>query len=365
LRANVEPNSDFKIQLDVRKTAGTAFQEIFRFDVDSGRFESLSPSRTGNYKISINTIRTSFRNNTSLESDVFQQFADNIPAIQQRFSAATGRSYETQSQDVLIPAFLAAYSGQSVNKVKLSPFPNIPVPGWRVDYSGLNKITALKEVFQSVTISHGYNASYSVLNYTNSLEYTDVDVNNPVENYNRSQFANQVNSKGELIPVYVINQVLITEQFQPLIGVNVRTKSRMNLRFEYKTKRDLGLNISNAQVTELNTRDWSLSIGYTKNNMKLPVKDQGRTITLKNDVTFRLDMSVTNNSTIQRKIDEVNTITNGNINFQLKPNVSYVVNQKLNIQMYLDRNINEPLVTNSFRRSNTRVGIKILFNLAQ
>jgi cell surface protein SprA len=76
-------------------------------------------------------------------------------------------------------------------------------------------------------------------------------------------------------------------------------------------------------------------------------------------------MSVTNNSTIQRKIDEVNTITNGNINFQLKPNVSYVVNQKLNIQMYLDRNINEPLVTNSFRRSNTRVGIKILFNLAQ
>lgn len=365
LRANVEPNSDFKIQLDVRKTAGTAFQEIFRFDVDSGRFESLSPSRTGNYKISINTIRTSFRNNTSLESDVFQQFADNIPAIQQRFSATTGRSYETQSQDVLIPAFLAAYSGQSVDKVKLSPFPNIPVPGWRVDYSGLNKITALKEVFQSVTISHGYNASYSVLNYTNSLEYTDVDVNNPVENYNRSQFANQVNSKGELIPVYVINQVLITEQFQPLIGVNVRTKSRMNLRFEYKTKRDLGLNISNAQVTELNTRDWSLSIGYTKNNMKLPFKDQGRTITLKNDVTFRLDMSVTNNSTIQRKIDEVNTITNGNINFQLKPNVSYVVNQKLNIQMYLDRNINEPLVTNSFRRSNTRVGIKILFNLAQ
>ncbi|HAC24522.1 MAG TPA: hypothetical protein DCE81_06365, partial [Cytophagales bacterium] len=81
------------------------------------------------------------------------------------------------------------------------------------------------------------NASYSVLNYTNSLEYTDVDVNNPVENYNRSQFANQVNSKGELIPVYVINQFLIAEQFQQLIGVNVRTKSRMNLRFEYKTKR--------------------------------------------------------------------------------------------------------------------------------
>jgi cell surface protein SprA len=61
----------------------------------------------------------------------------------------------------------------------------------------------------------------------------------------------------------------------------------------------------------------------------------------------------------------VNTITNGNINIQIRPNVSYVVNQKLTVQMYLDRNVNEPLVTNSYRRSTTRVGAKIVFNLAQ
>jgi hypothetical protein len=76
-------------------------------------------------------------------------------------------------------------------------------------------------------------------------------------------------------------------------------------------------------------------------------------------------MSVTNNRTIQRKIDEINTITNGNINFQLRPNIAYVVNQKLNIQAYVERNVNEPLVTSSYRRSTTRGGIKILFNLAQ
>ena len=99
--------------------------------------------------------------------------------------------------------------------------------------------------------------------------------------------------------------------------------------------------------------------------MKLPWKSQGRVLTIKNDITFRLNMSITNNRTIQRKIEEVNTITNGNINFQLRPNVNYVVNQKLNIQFYVDRNVNEPLVTNSYRRSTTRVGFKILFNLAQ
>jgi cell surface protein SprA len=158
---------------------------------------------------------------------------------------------------------------------------------------------------------------------------------------------------------------MISEQFAPLIGVNVRTKSKMTARFEYKTKRDLSLNISNAQVTELNSKDWSFELGYTKSNLKLPFRDQGRVITLKNDITFRLNMSVTNSQTIQRKIEEVNNVTNGNINFQLRPNISYVVNQKLNIQLYLDRNINEPLVSTSYPRSTTRFGTKIQFNLAQ
>jgi cell surface protein SprA len=188
----------------------------------------------------------------------------------------------------------------------------------------------------------------------------------PLEDYNTGNaFASVTNESGQLIPIYVVSQVLISETFAPLIGVNVRTKKKMTVRFEYKTKRDLALNISNAQITELNSKDWSIELGYTKNNLKLPWKDQGRVITIKNDITFRLNMSITNNRTIQRKIDEVNTITNGNINFQLRPNVNYVVNQKLNIQFYVDRNVNEPLVTNSYRRSTTRVGFKILFNLSQ
>src|SRR5690606_5882316 len=102
--------------------------------------------------------------------------------------------------------------------------------------------------------------------------------------------------------------------------------------FQYKTKRDLALNISNAQITELNSKDFSMEFGYTKNNMKLPFKSQGRLIVLKNDITFRMNFTVSDTRTIQRKIDELSTITNGNINFQLKPNISYVVNQKLNIQ---------------------------------
>jgi len=367
LSAAVEPSSDLRIKLDVKKNSTTAFQEIFRIDSLGDAYESLSPSRIGSYKISINTINTSFKNNQSLNSTVFKQFEENIAIMQNRFTTVTGNSYESRSQDVLIPAFLAAYTGTSAETTNLSPFPRLPIPSWRIDYSGLGKKGALKDIFQSITINHAYASSYSVVNYSNSLEYdeTEVSLNNPIEDYNNGLFASKTNANGELIPVYVISQVMISEQFSPLIGINVRTKKKLNFKFEYKTKRDLALNISNSQVTELNSKDWSVDIGYTKNNMKLPFKVDGRVITLKNDITFQMNMSVTNNRTIQRKIEEVNTVTNGNINFQLRPNMSYLINQKLRVQAYMERSVNEPLVTNSFRRSTTRAGFKILFNLAQ
>ena len=365
LRASFEPSNDLKIQLDIKKNSVTSFQEIYRIDSTGSFYESLSPSRVGSYKISTLTINTAFKNNESLNSTVFKQFEENISVLQDRFTRVTGNSYETKSQDILIPAFVAAYTGKSAETVNLSPFPQIPIPNWRFDYTGLSKIEALKDIFQSITINHAYNSSYSVVNYSNSLEYNNVGLGNPIGDYNNGMFATKTNTSGELIPVYIISQVMISEQFAPLVGINFRTKKKLNFRFEYKTKRDLALNISNAQITELNSKDWSVDFGFTKNNMRMPFKSQGRVITLKNDITFQLNMSVTNNRTIQRKIEEINTVTNGNVNFQLRPNISYLVNQKLRVQAYVERSVNEPLVTNSFRRSTTRGGVKILFNLAQ
>ena len=365
LRMNVEPASDLKIQLDLKKSSMSSFQEIFRFDPDSSRFQSLSPSLSGSYKVSMVTIKTAFRNNSSLNSTVFQQFESNIDEMQTRFNAITGNQYEQKSQDVVIPAFIAAYTGKSVKTTSLSPFPAMPLPNWRVDYNGLTKLDLFKNIFQSVTLSHAYSSNYSVINYSNSLEYTSVGINQPVEKYNSATFASQRTDQGKLIPVFVISQVMISEQFSPLIGINVRTQSKMTFRFEYKTKRDLALNISNAQVTELASKDWSGEVGFTKNNFKLPFRSQGRVITVKNDLTFRMNISVTNNQTIQRKIDEVNTVTNGNYNFQLRPNISYVVNKKLSLQFYFERNSNTPFVSSAFPRATTRFGTKILFDLAQ
>lgn len=365
LRANVEPASDLKIQLDVKRNSNTSFQEIYRWDDVDGRFEALSPSRTGSYRVSIMSIGTAFKNNTSVNSTVFQTFIDNISVVKGKFESLNLAGYKDQSQDVMIPAFIAAYTGTDAASTPLTPFPKMPIPNWRMDYNGLNKIGKLKDVFQSVTISHAYSSTYQVLNFNNSMRYTNVGAVNIWDYNTGDNFASVTNDNGDLVPIYVISQVMISEQFAPLVGVNIRTKNKLSARFEYKTKRDVSLNISNAQITELNNKDWSVEVGYTKNNLRLPFRDQGRVITLKNDVTFKLNMSVNNSQTIQRKIEDVDVITNGNINIQIRPNISYVVNQKLNIQIYFDRNINQPLVSNSFPRATTKFGTKILFNLAQ
>lgn len=381
IKANIEPAPDLKIQLDARKETTSSYMEMFRYAAndpdDSVRmladpltgYASLSPSRSGSYRVSIVSIKTAFeKSNTELNSAVFNKFQENILVIQsQRFG---NRERDTTTQDVIIPAFIAAYTGKDVNTVSLSPFIKNPVPNWRLDYTGLSKLGAFKKLFQSVTISHAYQSSYSVANYSNSLEYTNVNelgINRNVEDYNRSYFATQKSTTGDqsLIPVYVITQVMISEQFSPLVGINVRTKSRVNANVQYKTRRDLTLNVSNAQITEASSKDVSLELGFTKNNMKLPFKAEGKRIVLKNDVNFRMNMTVGNTKTIQRKIDELATVTAGNLNLQLRPNISYTVNQKLTVQFYFERTINEPQISSSPRRATTRCGAQIRFSLAQ
>jgi cell surface protein SprA len=373
-RANIDPSTDLKIQLDIKKDVMDSYQEIFRYDpTNPGAdpvtgYASLNPSRVGSYKISTISIKTAFNpTNNTVSSDVFKQFEKNLDIIRERFNTINPNAeYDTAGQDVAIPSFIAAYTGKSASTINLSPFPKTPLPNWRVEYNGLTKIPSLKNAFQAITLTHAYSSTYSVLNYSNSLQYADpgkVGMDVSIEKYNNGIFGEVID--GRVVPIYVISQVMISEQFAPLIGVNVRTKNRLTVRADYKTKRDLALNVSNAQITEAVSKDVSFELGYTKNNMKLPIKAQGRTIVLKNDVTFRMNLTVTDSKTIQRKIEEINTITSGNVNYQLRPNVSYIVNQKLSIQLYYERTINDPVVSNAFRRSTTRFGGQIRFSLAQ
>ena len=218
-----------------------SYQEIFRYDPDNPTanpttgFASLNPSRVGSYSISTITIKTAFdKSNDAVSSQVFKQFEQNLEVIEERFNRLNPNQlaeYDSTGQDVTIAAFIAAYTGKSASTVNLSPFPKTPLPNWRIDYTGLTKIPVLKDAFQAITISHGYSSTYSVLNFSNSLQYADpnkVGLGVPIEKYNNSVFGDVID--GRVVPVYVISQVLISEQFSPLIGINVRTKNRLTIR---------------------------------------------------------------------------------------------------------------------------------------
>ncbi|WP_422360833.1 cell surface protein SprA [Reichenbachiella sp.] len=367
IRANVEPFKDLKIQLDAKRSETSAYQEIYRYDTVAQAYRSLTPSRSGSYTVTFLPIKTSFTKDKGENiSPTFEKFVENRDIIRQRLNLLNSNGeYDINSQDVLIPAFIAAYSGKSAETVKLTPFPKTPVPNWRVDYAGLSKIPALKEMFASINLTHAYVSTFSITNYTNSLLYnnpSDLELDKSILDYPQ---ATQLGDNGSLSPVYVINQVDMVERFSPLIGINIRTKSKITSKIEYKKERSLSLNLSNSQVTELSSNDIAFDFGITKSKMKIPFKIKGRTTTLDNDIQFRFTFTVRDTKTIQRKIEDVQTVTNGNINYQVRPTVSYVANQKLNITMYFEKNINEPKVSNTFPRSSSAFGIQMRFSLAQ
>ena len=368
LGADIEPFKDFRIRLDAKKTVTARYQEIFRFDTVGGfnDYRTFTPSRSGDFRISFLTINTAFiPDDTSNVSPVFQNFERYREIIRNRLATdnPSNGEYQINSQDVLIPAFIAAYTGRDPNNVNLSPAPRIPIPNWRIDYRGLSNIPELKEVFSSISLTHAYNSTLSLNGYTNSLDYQDnLELTNRFESY---PLASQTNDNNEFIPVYVINQVVLSERFNPLIGLTLNTRSRLQTRIEYRRERNLALNLSNAQVTELNSKDINFSFSLTKANMRLPFKANGQTIVLENDISFKLDFTIRDTKTIQRKIEDTNTVTSGNINYQLRPTISYVVNQRLNLQMYFSRNINEPRITSSFPRRTSEFGVQVRFSLSQ
>lgn len=367
--ADIEPFKDFKIKLDAKRTNSADYQEIFSLNEETDRFEAFSPSRGGSYNISFLSINTAFEKQSDNESAAFEQFARNIEIMRTRLNQQAenlgieGR-YDTLAQDVLVPAFIAAYTEQDANTARTAPLPKIPLPNWRLDYAGLSKIPALSEVFSSINVTHGYRSVFSISNYTNNIFYNQgVSLENNILDY---PIANQPDPSDStrLLPVYNIQQVTIAEQFTPLIGINVRTKTNFTTRFELKRDRNLSLNVSNAQVTETRNNEVSFDLGYVKDKLKLPWKARGRTITIENEVTFRMNMSIRNALTIQRNLEGENTITNGNKNFQMRPTIGYKLNDQLDLTMYFERTITNPQV-GSFRRATTAFGIQTRLSFAQ
>ncbi len=358
----LEPFKDFRMVINWRLDRTDNYQEFYRPATVGGPFESQSPVRNGQFSMSFWSFRTAFiglRPDNS--SPIFDRFESYRDILVKRLTAANPNKefvYNRNSQDVLIPAFFAAYSGGDPLKTNYSPFYNFPLPNWEVNYNGLSNLPAFKKVFTSFNVRHSYNSTYSVGNFTSSLDYGSLYVNLAVTGYPTAVFGN---ADGQFVPVFVASTITMQERFSPMIGVNFQTRNRVSARLEYNQARSAALNLSNAQVAELTDRDLTGSIGWTGKNFRTPFMRRP----LKNDLTFNVQLTFRDQRSIQRKLDAEYIITAGNVNFQLRPTINYVVNKRMNVNFYFDRTFNNPLVSNSFIRATTSGGVQVKFNLAQ
>jgi cell surface protein SprA len=364
-KTSIEPFRDFKIQVDIKKTKGSNYQEIFRVNEDTSgnplQYRSFSPSRNGSYSISYLSILTSFTKTSGADNfnKTFETFGNNRQIILDRINDSR---YIKNSQDVLVPAFLAAYSGRDARKQKLTSFPKIPLPNWNVTYSGLSRLGFFNSKFSSVMLTHGYTSTYAIGAFQSALIYGDgfikpeFDITNGVP-------GDSVNKDGVIIPIYAFADVSIREQYGPLIGINLKSKGKTTYRFEYKRGRTLSLSLSNAQLREDINQDFVFGISYIKTGVKLP-KFQGRSTVLKNELTVRMDVTVRDTRSYQRKMDQGSTITAGNLNFQAKPTVSYAVSQRVTMLFYFEHTRAVPRLSSSFKRNTTSFGLQIRFTLS-
>lgn len=363
IRMDIEPLKDFQLQIEGQRTQGANYSEVLRYDPFTDDYISETAVRTGNYNISYFSLSTAFTGDDEFgNSPLFDDFIANRNTVKSALDAENqAGSYDLGSQDVLIPAFLSAYSGRNTT----SQFPKIPLPNWRLTYNGLTKLEVFKDRFRSISITHGYSSTYAVGSYTSSLLYDFSYLNLGITEYN-VPLADLVDAEtGDLQPVFVVNQVSITERFSPLIGINIRTNNDITFRFNFNKDRTLSLNLSNAQLAEQRNNDFVFDVGFVKKGVKVPFSD----IILKNDLTFRCAVTLRDTKIIQRKIGTDGTqdsdFTGGNFNLQFKPTLAYVVNKRVSLTAYFDRAINKPRLSNSYPRYNTAFGVQVRFNLAQ
>lgn len=384
LELTLEPLKGLKIVLTTNRTDNRTNQIQFMYD-------NMPVTRSGSYTKTHCAIATALRGGGKAEdgyySAAFDRMLANIPVIASRiesryagirypetgfmadnpaagqeFSTATGGVSRTSS-DVLIPAFLAAYTGTDVNKQYLDPFPSFSkvLPNWRVTYDGLVNLGNMRNIFKSFTLNHAYQCTYSVGSYSSYLNWISVDGD-------KMGFTLDALT-GNPIPSspYNISSVAITEKFAPLIGATVTLKNDLQLSAEYRDSRTLTLNSAAGQVVEAGSKGLTIGAGYKIVGFNTVLKMRGSQTGVSNDLTVNADFSLSQSQALIRRIESNYTqATSGTRTLTVNFTAAYVLSKRLTVTAFFDHQVNTPLVsTSAYPTTNSSYGISFNLSLAR
>ncbi|PXV63383.1 cell surface protein SprA [Dysgonomonas alginatilytica] len=385
LEAQVEPLKGLKIRLNAlhEKNDRTTFQYDSKANVQK--------IYGGSFAMTTIALGSSFESSNvgnNYKSAAFDKFLKNRDVIVERFGKKyAGVHYpdvgfiadanlgtelfnpkngaiNPNSADVLIPAFLAAYTGKSADNIALTAFPTLfsMLPNWRINYDGLTTLPWFRDRFKKFILSHAYTAQYSVGSYTSFLTWIDAG--------NNMGFIKSLDDVAMPLPTsaYDISSVNLIEQFNPLLGAEGTLSNNLTMNVRYNYSRMLNLSITSFQLVETVQKDLVLGGGYRINEFNrligLPLKKDRE---FNNDLNVTADISRRTSQSLIRRIDEGFTeATSGNTILTLKLSAEYTLSRALLLRAFFDRIVNSPLISSaSYPTANTNFGVSIRFTLTE
>ncbi|MBC7848542.1 MAG: cell surface protein SprA, partial [Chitinophagaceae bacterium] len=384
--AQLIPIRDFNIDINLEKSFGKTYSELYKDTVGfSGNFNRLSPYAGGSFSVTWISYKTLFEKIPLNEvSNTFRTFESNRLVIAQRLARLnrysqdangnpipTGdgyyKGYTKYAQDVILPAFIAAYTGRDPNTVPLveqsnprtrsNPFKGyLPRPNWRITYNGLTRIKALEKIFTSFTLSHAYNSTLSMNSYNSSLLFED-----PL----RIGYPSFIDTlTGNYVPFFLVPNMTISERFEPFIDVDMTFTNQVTARFEFKKSRTLSLSLIDFQLSENRSTEFVFGGGWRKRGIFSFLKWKGKP--LDNDAAFRLDFSVRDDATANSRLDQTTSLpTAGQKVVFINPSIDYVISNRVSLKFYFEQRRVEPKISTAPPITNTRAGVQVRVSLAQ
>ena len=404
VRMTLEPVRNLKIDLNAARTQTTARSVQYMY-------EGSPTTQSGTFSMTTLSLRSAFEGMGDAEhgyhSASFERFCNSLESFRQRVeqryvgatypqgSALAGQPFDAAnggvglySADVMVPAFLAAYTSSGGNSLNIFPTLSRMLPNWTVRYSGLSKLPWFRDVFKSVNINHSYKSIYAVGAYQSYSTF--MELMGPGLGFISDA------TTGMPVPssMYNVSTVSINESFSPLLGIDVTLQNNLTCKLEYKTIRTLNLSMTSVQINESSSHDWVLGMGYTISNFN-PFGPKARKVKAgrksgngqndaqqkqnsssrnnrsssgyNSDLKLRLDLSYRKQAAISRDIASMTSAaSSGNTAFKLSFSADYSFSRLLTMSFYYDRQTNTPLLTSSSYPTTTRdFGLSLKFSLTR
>ena len=415
VKMTLEPFTDLKIDLNMSRTDNRNKSIQYMY--------GIPPTHSGSFNMTTISIGSAFASvgnaGNGYYSKTFQKFQDNLSVYQKRvedqyrgirYPEGTGMSgtfnpengtVNKYSADVMVPAFLKAYTGTG----SLDIFPSLwkMLPNWGVNYKGLSNLPWIRDHFKSVNLTHAYKSIYAVGSYHSYSSWIECMGSGGLG------FV-QSATTGGYVPnsLLDVSTVSINESFSPLIGINATLNNNMNVKLEYKTTRVLNLSMTSAQLTETGSKDFVLGWGYKINDFNLSnllrfrkASEQvakntkskntkgkqndlqgdldsdtqgsrggggkGGKQKIAHDLNLRFDFSIRNQSAIKRDLQtNLCEATSGSKAFKTSAQIDYTLSRMVTLSLFYDRQRSAPLLSSSSYPTITQdFGMTMKFSLTR